>query len=156
MPQERDEEGVSAGGGQWVEAELGVVGLRAPAVLVFGTVIDQQEDTGGGQAVEQTVQGRLGLGTGMGPEHQQLRCRAGFVEKETAEHLVVGGDLIVPGDQGGPARPVQVEQVGWVQRGHRRTVGQDLAGADREPGGAELAREIDQHPDDRSVFRHRT
>ena len=58
---------------------------------------------------------RLGFGSGMGPEHQELRCRAGFVEKETAERLVVGGDLIVPGDQGGAARPVEVEQVGGVQ-----------------------------------------
>ena len=56
MPQECDEEDVSAGGGQRVEPELGVVGLCTPAVLVLRAVIDQQEDTGGGQAVEQTVQ----------------------------------------------------------------------------------------------------
>ena len=84
------------------EEETGAVSLfRKPSHSANGNTRDRQ--------------GRLGFGTGMGPEHQQLRCRAGFVEKETAEHLVVGGDLIVPGDQGGPARPVQVEQVGRVQ-----------------------------------------
>ena len=30
--------------GQWVEPELGVVRLRAPAVLVLGTVVDEQEE----------------------------------------------------------------------------------------------------------------
>ena len=48
--------------GQGVEPELGVVGLAAPAVLVLGAVVDEQEHAGGGQALDQAVEHGLGLG----------------------------------------------------------------------------------------------
>ena len=48
-------------------------------------------------------------------------------EEEPPEHPVVDRDLVVPGHQRGPAGPVQVEQVGRVERGHRRAVGEHVA-----------------------------
>src|SRR5262249_46044923 len=48
--------------GQWVEPYLGVKGLTAPAVLILRAVVDQEEDAGGGQALDQAVEERLRLG----------------------------------------------------------------------------------------------
>ena len=61
-PQQSLEECVGARWGERVKPYLGVVGLAAPAVLVLGTVVDQEQETGRGQAVDQAVQQRLGLG----------------------------------------------------------------------------------------------
>jgi hypothetical protein len=44
-----------------VEPELGVVGFLALPVLILGAVVDQQEQAGGGQALNQAIQERLGL-----------------------------------------------------------------------------------------------
>ena len=49
-------------GWQWVEPQLGVVGLAAPALLIFGTVVDEEHNAGRRQAVDQAVQERLRLG----------------------------------------------------------------------------------------------
>jgi hypothetical protein len=46
-------------GRQGVEAELHVVGLRAPTVLVLGPVVHQEEHLGRGQAVQEAVKKRL-------------------------------------------------------------------------------------------------
>ena len=62
VPQEALQQGLGARRGQRVEPELGVVGLAAPAVLILGAVVDQQQQAGGGQALHQAVEERLGLG----------------------------------------------------------------------------------------------
>ena len=51
--------------------------------------------------------------------------------KNRREDAVVHRDLVVAGDQGGAPGPVEVEQVGRVERRHGCAVGQDVAGADR-------------------------
>src|SRR5207253_4802305 len=46
---------------QWVKPQLGVGGLVAPAVLVLGPVIDQEQEPGGGQALDQALEQGLRL-----------------------------------------------------------------------------------------------
>ena len=41
--------------------KLGVVGLAAPLMVVLGAVVDQQQDAGGGDAVHQQIEERLGF-----------------------------------------------------------------------------------------------
>jgi hypothetical protein len=41
---------------------LRVIGLAAPAVLILGAIIDQEEEPGGRQALNQAVQEGLRLG----------------------------------------------------------------------------------------------
>ena len=48
-------------GGQAVEPELGVGRLAAPAVLVLGAVVDQEQEAGGPEALHEAVQQGLGL-----------------------------------------------------------------------------------------------
>ena len=62
VPEQGLEELVGARRRQRVEPQLGVVGLAAPAVLVLGAIVDQQEDAGRRQALDQAVQQGLGLG----------------------------------------------------------------------------------------------
>src|SRR5262249_11030968 len=49
-------------GRQGIDAQLEVVGLAPPPVLVLGSVVGQEQDTGGGQTLHETVEQRLGLG----------------------------------------------------------------------------------------------
>ena len=49
-------------GRQRIEPELGVVGLAAPAVLVLGPVVDEEQEPRRRQALDEAVQQRLGLG----------------------------------------------------------------------------------------------
>ncbi len=85
-----------------------------------------------------------------GPEHEHQRVlgRAVGPQEEPAEHLVVDGDVVMPVHQRGPAGPVQVHQVGRVQPAQRRAVEQDVARTHREPGRAQLARELHQQAGD--------
>ena len=48
--------------GKRVDAELAVVGLAAPLVLVFGAVVDEQQQPGRRQALDEAIEQRLGLG----------------------------------------------------------------------------------------------
>jgi hypothetical protein len=48
-------------GGQRIEPELRVVGFARPAMLIVGTVADEQEDARGRQTLDQAVQARLRL-----------------------------------------------------------------------------------------------
>ena len=49
-------------GGERVEPELAVVGLAAPAVPVLGAVVDEEQEAGRRQALDQAVESGLGLG----------------------------------------------------------------------------------------------
>ena len=62
VPQEGLQQFVGARGRQWVEPQLRVVGLTAPAMLILGAVVDQQQQVGRRQAFDQTVEQRLRLG----------------------------------------------------------------------------------------------
>ena len=62
VPQQGREERLDAGGRQRVEPQLRVVRLAAPAVLILRPIVDQQQEVGGGQAVDETVEHGLRLG----------------------------------------------------------------------------------------------
>jgi hypothetical protein len=49
-------------GREGVETELGVVGLAPPAVAILRPVVDDEEKSGGWQALDQAVQERLRFG----------------------------------------------------------------------------------------------
>ena len=76
-----------------------------------------------------------------------------FVEEVPAEDLVVGDVVLVAADQRRPPGPVQVDQIGRVERGHGREIGEHVAGADGQAGGPQLVGEADQHARER--FSHR-
>jgi hypothetical protein len=61
VSQEGTEEGVDTRWGQGVQPHLRVVRLTPPAVAVVRPVVDQQEETGRWQALDQTLQERLRL-----------------------------------------------------------------------------------------------
>jgi len=56
------EELVGARRGQRIDAELSVVCLGAPGVLVLRTIVDEEQDARGGEALHQRVHQRLRLG----------------------------------------------------------------------------------------------
>ena len=56
------EEFVSSLGGERVQSHLRVVGLAAPPVLVLRAIVDQQQEPGGGQALDEAVEACLRLG----------------------------------------------------------------------------------------------
>lgn len=89
IPQQRLEQLVGAGWGQRVEPQLRVVRLTAPAVLVLGAVVDQQEQPGGGQALHQAVQERLGLGVNPVQilKHQAQRLHLTFAQQQVLDGL---------------------------------------------------------------------
>jgi hypothetical protein len=68
---------------------LNVVGLAAPAVLVLRPVVDQQQEPGGGEALDQALQ--EGLGLGVDPvevlEHNQERLHLALAEQEALESV---------------------------------------------------------------------
>src|SRR5262249_45820225 len=73
VPQQGLQELVSAHGRQRVQAQLRVIGLAAPAVLVLGTIVHQEQQAGGRQTLDQTI--KQGLCQRVNPgkilEHQQ-------------------------------------------------------------------------------------
>ena len=89
VPQQGLEEFVGARRRQRVEPQLRVVGLAAPAVLVLRAVVDQEEDAGGGQALDQAVE--QGLGLGVDPvqvfEDQEQGLHLAFAQQHPLERL---------------------------------------------------------------------
>jgi hypothetical protein len=77
-------------------------------------------------------------------QREQLTGRVAAGQEVHAEHPVVDLDVVPPADQRGAARPVQVEQIGGVQRRHRRAVGQQVTRADGQPRSAQRRREAGQ------------
>ena len=62
VAQERVQQLVRALGRQRIEPELRVVGLAAPAVLILGPVVDEQQEPRRRQALDQAVEQGLRLG----------------------------------------------------------------------------------------------
>src|SRR5262249_45574566 len=87
IPQQGLEELVSARWRQWVQPQLRVVGLAAPGVLVLGAIVDQQQETSRGQALDQAIEQRLGLG--INPvqvfKHQQQRLLLAFAQQHALQ-----------------------------------------------------------------------
>ena len=79
VPEQGLEQFVGARRRQRVEPQLRVVGLAAPAVLVLRAVVDQQQEPGRRQALDQAVE--QGLRLGIDPvqvlEDQQQRAAPG-------------------------------------------------------------------------------
>ena len=69
---------------QRVEPELRVVGLAAPAVLVLGPVVDEQQQPRRRQALDQAVEQRLGLGVDPVQvlEHHEERLHLALAEQQ--------------------------------------------------------------------------
>jgi len=61
-PEQGVEQGLGALEGQGIDLELPVVGLAPPAVAVLRAVVHEEEHAGRGQALQQAVEQRLGLG----------------------------------------------------------------------------------------------
>src|SRR5262249_23335662 len=77
-------------GTQWrqrVQPQLCVRGLAAPAVLILGPVVDEQQDLGGGGALGQAVE--QGLGLGVDPvqilKHQEQGLYLAFAQQHALE-----------------------------------------------------------------------
>jgi hypothetical protein len=62
VAQQALEQLIGALGQQGIDAELPVVGLAAPAVLILRAIVDQQKQPRCRQALDQAVEKRLGLG----------------------------------------------------------------------------------------------
>ena len=82
VPQERLEECLSARRRQRVEPQLGVIGLAPPAVLILWPVVDQQQEPGRREALDQRIE--QGLRFGIDPvqilEHQQQGLHLAFTQ----------------------------------------------------------------------------
>src|SRR5262249_5806505 len=87
VPQQRLQELVSTRRGQGVQAELRIVGLAAPAVLILRAVVDQEQELSRGQALDQTVEQdlRLGIDPVQVREHQEQRLHLTFAQQHALE-----------------------------------------------------------------------
>ena len=130
IPQQGLQELVGAHRRQRVEPQLRVVGLAAPAVLVLGAVVHQEQEPGRRQALDQAIE--QGLGLGINPvqilEDQQQRLHLAFAQQHPFEAVeralaalrrVEGAETGCP-PAGRPAAPAGRERVleGLIQRQH--------------------------------------
>ena len=133
VPQEGLQQFLGARGGQGVEPELRVVGLVPPAVLVLGAVVDEQEQAGGGQALDQAVEDRLGLGVDPVQvlEDQQQRLHLALAQQQALDGLE-GALAALRGIEVLPVpvldRHVQEREEGRQGRPEGRIQGEELAG----------------------------
>ena len=83
------QEFVGTGWRQRVEPQLRVEGLAAPAVLILGPVVDQQQESGRRQALDQAIE--QGLRLGIDPvqilEDQEQRLHLAFAQQHALERL---------------------------------------------------------------------
>ena len=89
VPQQRLKNGVGARRRQRIEPQLRVVGLAAPAVLILGPVVDQQQEPSRGQALHQGIE--QGLGLRVDPvqvfEDQQQRLHLALAQQHALDGL---------------------------------------------------------------------
>ncbi len=87
--EQRREQLCRALGGQAVEPQLGVGSLAAPAVLVLGPVVDQQQQARGAEALHQAVE--QGLGLAIDPvqilEHHQQRLHLALAQQQALDRV---------------------------------------------------------------------
>ena len=76
-------------GRQRIDPQLAIVGLTAPAMLVFRTIIDEKKKRRSGQAIDQAVQERLGLR--IDPmqifEDQEQRLNLALAQEQTLDRV---------------------------------------------------------------------
>jgi hypothetical protein len=89
VPQEALQPGLGTPRGERVEPELGVVGFLAPAVLILGAVVDEQEHAGSGEALYQTIEELLSLGGNPVQilDDQQERLRLALPQEQAFEGI---------------------------------------------------------------------
>ena len=89
VAEQRGQQLVGAGLPERVDPELGVVALVAPGVGVLRAVVDQQQDAGGRQALDQAVEQRLGLGVDPVQvlEDQQQRLLLALAQQQPAQRV---------------------------------------------------------------------
>ena len=140
VAQQRLQELVGTRRGQRVEPQLRVVGLAAPAVLILGPVVDQQQEPGRGQALHQAVE--QGLRLGINPvqvfKHQQQRLHLAFAQQqalEGVERALAALRGVERAETGCPpaGRPAGTAAPGWCPGGPRRA---------SAPGPVTLARTV--------------
>ena len=133
VPQQGLQQFLGARGGQGVEPELRVVGFISPAVLVLGAVVDEQEQAGGGQALDQAVEDRLGLGVDPVQvlEDQEQRLHLALAQQQVLDGLE-GALAALRGIEVLPLSVlhwhVQERQEGRQGRPEGRIQGEELAG----------------------------
>ena len=89
VPYKGLQEFIGTGGRQRIKPQLRVGGFTAPGVLILGSVVDQEQEPGGRQALDQAIE--QGLGFGIDPvqilKHQQQRLHLAFAQQQTLERL---------------------------------------------------------------------
>ena len=87
--EQRRQQRVRALGAERIDSNLGVAGLAAPGVAIFGSIVDQQQDPGGRQALHQAVEQRLGLAVDPVQvlEDQQQRLDLALEQQEPLERV---------------------------------------------------------------------
>ncbi len=89
VPYKGLQECIGTGGRQRIQAQLRGGGLTAPGVLILGAVVDQEQEPGRRQALDQAVE--QGLGFGIDPvqilTHQQQRLHLAFAQQQALECL---------------------------------------------------------------------
>ena len=93
VPEQGLEKFLGALGREGGDAQLPIAGLASPAVLVFGSIVHQEQYTRGGQTLHEAVQEglRLGIDPVQVLEHQQQRLDLALTYEQpldTVEHLL--------------------------------------------------------------------
>ena len=87
VPEQGLQELLGAHGRQRVQPQLRVIGLAAPAVLVLRAIVDQQQEAGGRQALDQAIE--QGLRLRINPvqilEDQQQRLLLALAQEHALE-----------------------------------------------------------------------
>jgi hypothetical protein len=105
----------------------------------------------GGGDLEHRI--RLGGRSDRGP--QRLGHSVALVEEEAAEHPVVGRDLIAPRDQRRAPGPVEVDEIGRIERRDRLGEREHIPRSDCDAVGAQLVAERDEEIDERRFSHQR-
>src|SRR5262249_6833295 len=87
VPDKGLQEFIGTGGRQRIKRQLRVEGFTAPGVLILGSVVDQEQEPGRRQDLDQAIE--QGLGFGIDPvqilEYQQQRLHLAFAQQQTLE-----------------------------------------------------------------------